>query len=537
MACRNKRVTEGIIRRLLEYFPAAASATDSQGFMPLHDACWNRSATLNIIRLLLEAAPETVRSSSNSGWMPIHALFMNETMDEATVIQILKLLIEKCPEAVRHADDKGLLPLHHACDNKSATLNIIQILIDAAPASVSSLSTRSWMPLHCLCYNREVDERAAIQILKLLIEKCPEAVRYKMKKGNLPIHLASEWRSSEFCQVLIEAYPGSERMSNAIGALPLHFACLKSTVDVVGYFLQIYPEAIYHATSTGHHPIHYAICHRNGLAALDVMQFLLDCNPNVKLQEFQGESLLHYACREVEHNISNIEASVQIIKVIFDAHPEAIECDRFASDIRNFHQQVQVFINGELVYARQARDHRRMTTPDDKGQLPLHEALQNNATLGSIKLLVKGNADAIQCQDDSGTLPLHVACQHYDSTDVIDYLVGLDTASLYAVDRQGDTALHCACRGAKYDAIGLLIEKYDAVSVSKRNAQNNLPIELLWESNAVEDREGVGYTESIFRLLKSYPEMFMTNYAKLKQRAVLGQGPSRSGKKRKCGNT
>ena len=37
-----------------------------------------------------------------------------------------------------------------------------------------------------------------------------------------------------------------------------------------------------------------------------------------------------------------------------------------------------------------------MTTPDEKGQLPLHTALQNNATLGSIKLLVKGNDSVLQ---------------------------------------------------------------------------------------------------------------------------------------------
>lgn len=68
-----------------------------------------------------------------------------------------------------------------------------------------------------------------------------------------------------------------------------------------------------------------------------------------------------------------------------------------------------------------------------------------------------------------------------------------------------------------YHTLGLLIEKYAAVSISKRNAQNKLPIELLWESNAVEDRESVGYTESIFRLMKAYPEIFMAYNTKLKR--------------------
>ena len=67
-------------------------------------------------------------------------------------------------------------------------------------------------------------------------------------------------------------------------------------------------------------------------------------------------------------------------------------------------------------------------------------------------------------------------------------------------------ALHLACHGANYDTISLLLEKYDAVAVSKRNADVKLPIELLWDSNTVGDRESIEYTESVFQLLKAYPE-------------------------------
>ena len=149
-----------------------------------------------------------------------------------------------------------------------------------------------------------------------------------------------------------------------------------------------------------------------------------------------------------------------------------------------------------------------MMTPDVNGQLPLHTALQSNVRLGSIKLLVKGNPSAIRTFDRSGLIPLQVACRHHDST-VVQYLVGLDTTTLDAVDREGNTALHCACLGAEFDTIALLLDKYDAVSVSKRNAQKKLPIDILWDSNAVVNRESVEYTESVFRLLKAYPETVM----------------------------
>ena len=196
-----------------------------------------------------------------------------------------------------------------------------------------------------------------------------------------------------------------------------------------------------------------------------------------------------------------------MIKTLYDAHPEAIEDDRIAANIRSLHNQVQAFINGELVYAHEAEDVRLMTTPDANGQLPLHRALQNNVKLGSIKLLVKGNPAAVLSHNNKGALPLHVAFQYHDSTEVVEYLVGLDPSSLDAVDRDGNTALHYACRGAKHNSIALMLEKYGAVSISKRNAQKKLPLNLLWECAAVDDRESIEYTESVFQLLKAYPEI------------------------------
>jgi len=56
----------------------------------------------------------------------------------------------------------------------------------------------------------------------------------------------------------------------------------------------------------------------------------------------------------------------------------------------------------------------------------------------------------------------------------------------------------------------MLLEKYDAVSVSTRNAHGKLPVDLLWESDLIPDRESVEYTESVFRLLKVHPETAMS---------------------------
>ena len=96
-ACCNERVTEGIIQYLLQYFPAAISATNVNGSSPLHVACANKNVTLNIINLLIDAAPNSVRSVNNNGMMPLHFLCYNKTLDESAAVEILKWLLEKHP--------------------------------------------------------------------------------------------------------------------------------------------------------------------------------------------------------------------------------------------------------------------------------------------------------------------------------------------------------------------------------------------------------------------------------------------------------
>jgi hypothetical protein len=115
-------------------------------------------------------------------------------------------------------------------------------------------------------------------------------------------------------------------------------------------------------------------------------------------------------------------------------------------------------------------------------------------------------------------------------------LIGLVKITFNAVDREGNSLLHYACRGVKHNTIGLLLEKYDAVSVSKRNAQNKLPIDLLWESDRVRDREGMEYTESVYRLIRAFPETLLDSSVIKTKQATTEDCPSRKAKKRKFDN-
>ena len=502
----------------------------------LFDFCESESLSEEGLRDIIDRRGLTPNNHNLGNYKFFRDACFNERVTEG----IIRCLLEYFPDAANYTDEYGCLPLHWACKNKNVTFNITQLLIAAAPNSVRGVNSYGNMPLHDLCSNQYVDEMTEIKILKFLIDKYQEAVQHADNNGSLPIHIAAGRKSPELCSVLIEAFPGSEQMNDANDRLPLHHACFKGSLATVEYLYNLFPNAINTTTTWSYYPVHAAILgikfRDNPAAAVEVVQFLLDCDPSVKLQKYQGESQLNFACR-LDYDDSNINAALAVIRVIYDFHPAAIEGNEIMTGVEDYHQEVQVFVLIQLGLARQAKVHRLMTTPDMNGQLPLHTALRNNsACFGSIKLLVKGDPSAVQFADNSGRLPLHIACMHYDSVEVIQYLVELDATTLDAVDWNGNTALHLACLGARYEAIALLLDEFDAVSVSKRNANEKLPIDLLWESNEAKDRESIEYTESIYRLLRANPEMIMgIDVQTMQTSASTATLPCQAGKKRKLG--
>ena len=503
-------------RLLIEAYPGSEQKAATDGALPLHWACAGN--TLPTVEYMYGLFPDAINRPMQDGLYPIHGSIINVSRrdDPRAAVEIVQFLLDSDPNVkLQRFEGKSLL--QYACEhnfgNTEAGIEIINVIVDAFPASVRSVNNEGRMPLHSLCINSKLDEAAAMQILKFLLKKYSAAVRHADNDGYLPIHLAIRLRSPEFCRLLIEAHPGSERRTTTNGELPLHLACAGNTLPTVEYMYGLFPDAIDHAANNGMYPIVASISNisrrDDPRAAVEIVQFLLDSDLNVNLQRFEGKSLLQYACEHNDlfrHSNIHLEAGIEMIKILFDSHPEAIEEDRIVSNVHRYHQQVQLFMKGELVYARQAKDHRQMTSSDENGQLPLHRALQNNVRLGSIKLLVNGNSSAIRNSDKNGVIPLHVACQYHDSACVVGYIASLADETIDTIDRQGNTALHYACLGAKYETIALLLDKYDAVSVSRRNAHKKLPIELLWESNAVEDRGSVEYTDSVFRLLKAFPD-------------------------------
>ncbi len=443
--------------------------------------CGSESLSEDGLREIIIIGLHGVAPNNNHPNIIDYAFFHEACRNEKVTDGVLRCLLEYFPNAIRYADERGRLPLHIICRNNShVALGMVQLLIDAYPESVSHEDSKGWMPLHALCYNKFLDNKeVGLKILKLLIERCPESTRHANRDRRLPLHFAAAFQSPEFCRVLIEAYPGSGRITNGNGTLPFHRACAHNTVATVKYLYQLYPESINVANNDGYYPIHFAILgvkHRanNPKASIDMVQFLLDCYPNVALQKRKHKLPLYWVCVwTINEHSRKLHAYLKVLQILYDAHPEVI--DEVASYVDRFCQEVQTFINNQLIYARQARDCTLMHSTDEDGRLPLHRALRgliNNVTLGSIKLLVKGNPSAVQSPDNGGASPLHLTCQHHNSTCIVEYLINLDPTSLCAVDGEGNTVLHYACRCAKFDTIALARQVWWCFGLEKEHEQS-----------------------------------------------------------------
>ena len=96
---------------------------------------------------------------------------------------------------------------------------------------------------------------------------------------------------------------------------------------------------------------------------------------------------LHSACGQ--HN-----SNLKTVRLLFDSYLEAIFIDdgRGRTPLDNAqrygHEYVATFLENQHAFATTARDTTAIYTPDYNDWLPLHHALCDNASLGSIKLLV-----------------------------------------------------------------------------------------------------------------------------------------------------
>jgi len=596
-ACMNKNVTLEIVKYLVDTFPNSEGKWSTFKFCPIDDdiiteaypihcACLNENCPTSVIEYFMDKFPSTLEhlcivnqgiqpdypdlyisglplhyyltrtsnididtvkmlvdaSQSDVGWpcnpiseawpcYPIHLLALSTSHINLEIIQYF-LDLEPTTINLVNGDNETLL--HRACYNEHLTLEIYQFIFNKWPEAIRMIDEPSgWLPIHNLCRNNKLDDSASVEILRSMVDTDPNLVRVREIDGYLPIHLAIDEMSNEFCIVLIDAYPESVRIES-FDRLLIHEVCSSSrddAVQTIQYLLQLYPEGINARDhSKGWLPIHHA----SDQGRADIIGFLLKHYP-----DGASKKTSHEDDQQLPLHIASCGDSLEAVQVLFDAYPEALnirdsqgrnpldvareenmrtdddDSDSSDSDGDDIEEIVN-FLQTQLVYAQIAQDTTAMTTPDEEGYLPIHRALlQGDASLGSIKLLVRGSTEALQVAGQKGVLPLHIACRNA-TADIVRFLAdsydGLDIS-----DTNKDYPLHYACRAANLDVIKYLMGR-NTSRVSTANNVNKLPFHLLIESENEQVRDSLEFTEACFLLLRAHPEAIIIQTTSRKRR-------------------
>ena len=560
MACCNKKCPNEVIQLLLDKIEGSQSETVSETIClmkfdygdtgielredeyhvgaPIHYYLSTSNVDLNIVKQLVSSERILLLTNRETKCSPIHILMHNKRVED--MFDVVKYLVELNPSSLRKKDKYGQTPLHVACGKSYIKTRTIQVLLEACQDAAYQRNNFTELPIHNLCeYGKDDDDAVARDNLKLLLEAHPDSVTQTNDDIELPLHVAAWNKSPAFCKILADAYPESVRRGNGPGSLPLHCACnLGGRPDTVEYLFGLYPESLNIRDINGYLPIHLT-CDRNpDENTPKVIKFLLlhdaECLSKTVMSDNRGsrhvqgnEALpLHIVCSKWDRS--------NVTELLFDLYPEAIlirnglgklpidiirqELDSLTVNPQTgvaynpvYQKRLQYiisFLQTQMSYAKKAQDKNAMRTPEWTGSLPLHNALYALAPLGSIKLLVKGNPDAINVPDGYGVHPFDIACQ-FSTVGVVKYLAELSPDRLNACDVDKDYPLHHACRGGNCEVIQHLLERpMSSASVSERNTDDKLPIHLFCEFVKRRWCEGETpeYTETIWRLLSAYPE-------------------------------
>ena len=531
IACSNEHCPGEVIRFLVELYPPACEHLSNinggvhydayQGAgLPLHYyLARNKNVDIDTVKLFVEIYPQSLmiqgEDDEEEACYPIHAILSNE---KTNIHEILSYMLELEPSSIQLLDGRGSTPLHVACQSQGVNLAIVENLFNTWPEAIQMRNVSGYLPIHDLCCNIELDDDASLEILQFFLGIDPTLASSRNGDGGfLPIHYAVDGMSTEFCKVLIKAYPESVGIESNDETLPIHEACggcktRDDLVDTIQHLLELYPESINARDEEGRLPFHYAASKaRRG--RIDIMKLLLKHDPDAaskKTTDGKGQLPLHLACR--------ICTRPEAIQVLYDAFPEAIlvlDGDRKAPSqlVKKSRSKVLKFFHDQYEYLKKLEDEGIMHSPDKNGWLPLHHALKDNVSLGTIKLMVKKCPAAVRMADNRMAFPLHVACE-FSSVKVVRYLVEEhDGIPTHQLDTIKDSILNYACRGGNLDVVRYLLDEHASLVASAVvNERGELPIHLLCEAGKDDkvDCDSKEYIETIWLMLLSNPEAVMS---------------------------
>ena len=303
--------------------------------------------------------------------------------------------------------------------------------------------------------------------------------------GNTPILLASQWDYPEIVSYLIDQGADINTHNNE-GFTPIHFAVKNNSIKVC-QVLANNGASINARDSYGNTPLHTAIAWESAQAA----KFLLLLGANVHLRNLSGNTPLHTAVLQRDQNS---------VKMLIEYGASLESRDNMGMTPLLLAARKNYWELSELLITLGADFNAR----DDRGNTPLHEAVRNRnekictilieegaaifaenrygdtpislaftAGIDVVDWFITGNS--ISARDDKGNTPLHSAIQNNSSGDIINLLIRKG-ADINSRNNRINTPLHTAFLSLNKNAVQILSAA--GADIFSRNSDGNSPLSI-----------------------------------------------------------
>jgi ankyrin repeat protein len=329
--------------------------------------------------------------------------------------------------------------------------------------------------------------------------------RVKNRAGDLPLHVACERKGSpNLIRLLIEHNPGALRVPNQKGDLPIHVACRFESSWAICQILvqsggQWGRDALKAANSGGDLPLHVATAQR-GLSQ-QVLQLLVEEGPDaIVVPNAEGNLPLHLACgappptaTEVRHgpaaNTTTTSASLSVLELLTGRWPDSVHTANGKGKLPLHVACATKHPNLTVVTLLLTKGPRDIRTTDTAGFLPLHTAVgHTHSSLAVVQRLVHAWADGApgdkEANDEGGPEvgPLEVAAVVHEPGDpprvpepAENALGGLKIKT----PTEGHTPLHLACYyKAPLDVVQFLVHRWPQ-AIFEQNEKSDTPVVLV----------------------------------------------------------
>jgi hypothetical protein len=171
-------------------------------------------------------------------------------------------------EWVKENDEDGYTLLHIGMKNK-APAEVIKLLVEACPEAVKGEDVIGKTPLH---YG--MGYKKPTEVIKLLVDACPEAVAVKDREGNTPLHLGMIYNApAEAIKLLVDVWPDSVKEKDEHGNTALHYGMKHNApAEVIKLLVEACPEAVNEYDVWGFTPLHLGMKHNASPIVLEMLR-------------------------------------------------------------------------------------------------------------------------------------------------------------------------------------------------------------------------------------------------------------------------